>query len=130
MPRPLVLAAGAAACMMALAATVPIVEAQPAPAANACFNLNNIQAFRVPDERNVYFRADARRVYHIEFGTDCPNATVYTLVLHPTDNNAQDICSPIELDVHVRDTGARCIPQSITVLTPEQVAALPPAARP
>jgi hypothetical protein len=129
MPRSLVLAAGAAAALAALAVTFPVAEAQPTHAAGVCFNLNNIQGERVPDDRDMYFRADAGRVYHLEFGSDCPNATTYTLVLHPFDNGNQ-ICGANELDVHVRNTGAQCIPTSLTVLSPEEVAALPPKDRP
>ena len=128
--RPIALSVGAAAAVAALAATFPTVEAQPAHAPSACFNLNNVQSTRVPDDRNMYFRADSGRTYHIEFGTDCPNATNYVLILHPFDNNAQDICRAIELDVRVRDTGAICIPKSLSVLSPAEVAALPPNARP
>jgi hypothetical protein len=128
--RPIALAAGAVAAVSALAATFPAVEAQPTQARSACFNLNNMKGLRVPDDRNMYFRADGQRIYHIEFGTDCPNATNYPLVLHPFDNNAHDICRHIDLDVRVRDTGAICIPKSLSVLSPEEAAALPKEARP
>jgi hypothetical protein len=130
MPRPIVLAAGAVAALSALAATFPAVEAQPAQAPNACFNLNDMRGSRVPDNRNMYFRTGTGRVYHIEFGSDCPNAMNYVLILHPFDNNAQDICRAVELDVRVRDTGAICIPKSLSVLSPAEAAALPPNARP
>lgn len=122
------IAAGAA--LAALAVTFPAVEAEPTHAASVCFNLSNIQGERVPDDRNVYFRADAGRIYHLEFGSDCPDASTYTLVLHPFNNDANQICSATQLDIHVRDTGAACIATKLSVLTPEEAAALPPNARP
>ena len=123
-------AAGAALASLAL--TLPAAEAQPDHhrEVSACFNLSDMQGERVPDDRNVYFRATGGRVYHLEFGSACPNATSYPLVIHPVNNEGSNICSAIQLDVHVRDTGAGCIPTRLSVLTPDEAGALPPNARP
>jgi|SRR5215472_5253537 len=129
MLRPFALAAGAAAAVSALAVTLPVVEAQPAHATSACFYLRNMGASRIASPRDFYFRADGGRVYHIEFGSDCLTAHTYPLILRSVDNSGQ-ICSAVELNVNVRDTGESCIPTRLSVLTPDEVAALPPNARP
>ena len=130
MPRPFALAAGAAAAAATLVVTLPVVEAQPAhETANTCFYLRNIGASRVASPRDYYFRADGRRVFHIEFGSDCLTAHTYPLIISSVDNSGQ-VCSAIGLNVKVRDTGESCIPTRLSVLTPEEVAALPPNVRP
>lgn len=129
MLKPLALAAGAGAALAALAITFPVAEAQPAHNAGACFILRNIQGSKLADPRNYYFRADGGRVFHLEFGADCATAHTYPLILRPVDNDGR-ICSAVQLDVRVRDTGEECITKSLSVLTPDEAAALPPNARP
>ena len=129
MLRPFALATGAAAAAAALVVTLPVVEAQPTHEASTCFYLRNIGAARVADARNYYFRADGGRVFHVEFGSDCLTAHTYPLIINSVDNSGQ-VCNAVGLNVKVRDTGESCIPTRLSVLTPEEVAALPPNARP
>ena len=130
MLRPLALAAGVSAALAALGATLPVVEAQPAHhAAGACFYLRNINGSKLADARNYYVRTDSGRVFHIEFGSDCLTAHTYPLVVSAVDNSGE-ICNAIGLNVTVRDTGESCIPTRLNLLSPDEVAALPPNARP
>lgn len=129
MLRPLTLAAGALAAAGALVVTLPVVEAQPRHQESACFYLRDIQGSKLATPRDYYFRADGGRVYHLEFGSDCATAHSYPLVLRSVDNSGQ-VCNAVGLDVRVRDTGEQCIATHLSVLTPDEAAALPPNARP
>ena len=119
------LAAAGIACVGALAATLPVAEAQPAASHGAsCFRVTQIQNTRMADLRTLYIRTSARTFYRMNFGADCNNLGTEPLVIHPVDNSG-DICGAISVDVGVRGTGQRCIPTDLTRLSPDQVAAIP-----
>jgi len=120
-------AVGALAAAGAICAALPTAEASPA--AGACFHVDDIQNSKMDGPRTLYVRADGGRTYRIEFAADCNTAGAYSLVLHPVTNNDQ-ICHAIELNVRVRETGEFCEPRTISRLTPEEAAALPPKVRP
>ena len=114
------------AALAALAAAPLAAHAAPS---SACFRLSDIQSTRLqPDERTLYLRASTGAYYRLGFGAACPNPGGEPLILHPTDNSGE-VCNAIGLDVRVRG-GAGCIPDSLTRLTPDEVAAIPPAQRP
>ena len=127
MSQSLRFAVGALAAVGAICAALPAAEASPA--AGACLRINNIQNSKMDGPRTLYVRADGGRTYQIEFAADCNTAAAYSLVLHPVNNDNQ-ICSPIELNVRVRDTGEFCEPRTLSRLTPEEAAALPAKVRP
>ena len=130
MLRPFALAAGVVAAAAALAVTLPVVEAQPThPHESACFYLRDIQGSKLASPRDYYFRADGGRVYHLEFGADCATAHSYPLILRSIDNSGE-VCNAVGLDVRVRDTGEECITRRLSVLSPDEAAALPKDARP
>ena len=121
-------AAGAIAAAGVLCATLP--AAQASPAGGACFRVNDIQNSKMAGPRTLYVRADGGRTYRIGFAADCNTAAAYSLILHQVNNDTDPICSPVELNVRVRHTGEFCEPSSISRLTPEEAAALPPQVRP
>jgi hypothetical protein len=115
------------AAAAATLAAAPLA-AQAAPT-NSCFRVSDIQSTRpLPDDKTVYLRASTGAYFRLEFGAACPNLGQEPLVLHTTDNSGE-VCSAIGLDVRVRGLGG-CIPSSLTRLTPDEVAALPPGDRP
>jgi hypothetical protein len=124
----LTLLAGAAAAAGALCATLPTAEASPA-AHDACFHLSQVTNTRLVGMRTLYFRTSATTVYRMDFAADCNNVGTEPLILHPFDNSGT-ICHAIDLDVRVRGTGQMCNPTGLTRLTPDEIAAIPPADRP
>ena len=121
-------AVGALAAVGAICAALPAAEASPA--AGACLRINNIQNSKMDGPRTLYVRADGGRTYRIEFAADCNTAAAYSLVLHQVNNGTDPICTPIELNVRVRETGEFCEPRTLSRLTPEEAAALPAKVRP
>jgi len=126
MSQSLRFAVGALAAVGAICAALPAAEAAPA----ACLRINNIQNSKMDGPRTLYVRADGGRTYRIEFAADCNTAAAYSLVLHQVNNGTDPICTPIELNVRVRETGEFCEPRTLSRLTPEEAAALPAKVRP
>jgi len=109
----------------ALGATLPVAEAQPAPAqTGTCFQTSQIENTRMVGARTLYIRTSARTVYRMDFANDCDSDSNGPLIVHPVDNSGQ-ICSAIGVDISVRETGQRCIPTDLARLSPDEVAAIP-----
>jgi hypothetical protein len=124
MSRSFFLALGLAAAALA---AVPSAQAQPS-SGGACLNLQSQEGQQLADARTLYIRASGK-TYRLGFAHDCSSAPNETLILHPFANDPR-ICKPIELNVSVAATGERCIVDSLTELTPDEVAALPKKFRP
>jgi hypothetical protein len=121
--------AGCATAAATLALAFPAAEAQPHNQGGACLNLDDIQGQRVANDHTVYLRGGGGAVWRLTFSNNCANAADETLVMNPVTNNGV-VCSAIELNVRVRSTGQACVPSSLTRLTPEEAAAIPPRDRP
>ena len=97
--------------------------------AGGCFRMSQIRNHRIADKNTIYMRVDRDKVYRIAVGGACAAGAMRdeTLVLTPF-GGTDLICRPIDLDLRVRqgDFASPCIIQSITLLTAEAVAALPP----
>lgn len=115
----------------------------PPPAASAaapqtCFRTRDIDSHRVADARTVYVKVARRDVFRIVtanacFATAGPDDP---LVIRESPGVAY-ACRPVDLDLaisHMAGLGGGaptpCIVQSMTRLTPAEVAALPPRDRP
>jgi hypothetical protein len=103
-----------------------------------CFRTRDIDSHRVADARTVYVKVARRDVFRIVtsnacFATAGPNDP---LVIRETPGTAY-ACRPVDLDLAVSHNiglggGAPtpCIVESMTQLTPAEVAALPSRLRP
>jgi hypothetical protein len=122
------LAAGLAAAAGALAVTLPAaVVAQPSP--QSCFHLSHLDNSRMAENNQVmYLRVYGNQYYRMDFTTSCNRSGNEPLVLRPVNDDL--ICHAIDVNVSVRGTREGCIPTSLTRLTPDQVAAIPPRDRP
>jgi hypothetical protein len=127
--RSLRLAAGVAVAAGALAITLPAaVVAQPSNTSrDNCFRLGMLNNSRLVDNNRVLLlRVYGNQFYRMEFGgASCNHSGNEPIVLHPFDNNDL-ICHAIDVNISVRGTHEGCIPTSLTRLTPDQVAAIPP----
>ncbi|HEY2707419.1 MAG TPA: hypothetical protein VGI95_05140 [Caulobacteraceae bacterium] len=113
-----------------LGAVLPTAEAGPTTHSdNACITMGHIQNTKMASPRVLLVRADGGHTFRIGFASDCNSAASFGVVMHPFDNSGQ-VCQPLALDISVRDTGERCIANSLSRLSDEEVAALPPRLRP
>ncbi|HWF78635.1 MAG TPA: DUF6491 family protein [Caulobacteraceae bacterium] len=142
MKSPVALAASAAALAAISLTAIPLgVAAQPpaaapAPAQRACFWTRSITNFAAVDTTRVYLRASGRRVFELTLFANCLQLNwVHRLGIRT--RGSSNICEGPNpgVDVIVRDRGGipggqRCPVTNIRLLTPDEVAALPPRARP
>ena len=127
-PR-LAVAAGLAA--LAAAVALPAVEAQPSGGpqrAGACFRVSQITNLKAAGARIIYARVSGR-VFRIDLQSDCEGLGDGSDVpiLSPVED---EVCTPLELTITLRDTRQRCIAQDIVRLSDDEAAALPKSVAP
>ncbi len=132
MNTPLALAAGAAA-VLALGAMAASAADKPAKAAthNDCFWTRNVDGFAAPDEHTLYVRVGVREVYRFEMLGSCPDID-WNQRIALISRSGSSICSGMDAEVvsHSPIGPQRCAVRSVRKLTPEEIAALPPRAKP
>ena len=127
--RSLSFTAGLVAAAAVLTAAPPAAMAAPAASHTVCFRLNDIENSKMQGGRTLFMRSSTGAYYRMDFAADCNHSGNEPLILHPVDNSGE-VCGAISLDVRVRGTGEACLPTEITRLTPDEVAAIPPADKP
>ena len=105
-------------------------QAQPR---DACFRMSQLQSTRAEGTQRVYFRVGVNTFYRLDLAHRCSSLPYPSdgFVLEPTGGRDL-ICGPLDLELKANDHGAieSCMVKSITRLTPEEAAAIPPRARP
>ena len=123
---------------LVLAAMAAALAAQGAPATAAgysgnCFSLHQMQSTRPDGDQRIYARVGLHDIYRFDLAFRCPALLSQEgLVVEPAGGK-DSICSPLDLEVRARELGGgstSCNLKSITRLTPEEAAALPPKVRP
>ena len=136
MLRPLILTALALSAVAACASpqAAPTGAASPAMAtapARQCFWTRSVTNFAASDEDTVYVRAGARRVYELELFGPCPDVD-WNQEIALVSRFGQRVCSGF--DASIVSSSAigpqKCLVRNVRELSPQEVAALPPRARP
>lgn len=122
-------------CVSSLAA-MPVF-AQPAtsvPHRDQCFFVTQFENWRAPDRRTINIRVGGNHYYRLDLGYECfplqsPGARLIT-----TFRGSNTVCSPLDWDLRVSagigSPSEPCIVKTMTELSPAEVAALPPKAKP
>lgn len=101
--------------------------------AGGCFRINQIQGHRIADRQTLYIDVAGRDVYRLEVSGACLASASRQETLITETRTGGLICRPIDLDLKVevvRGFPQACIVNSMTRLTPAELAALPPELRP
>lgn len=126
------LAASAALAVLGFAAGPVLADspaAKPADGRAPCFFINQWEGWRAPNANTIYLRVNMNQIYRADLSAGSDQLTwpgVYHLVSRVTGSSS--ICGPLDLQLAVSDGhGFRqpLIVKSLTLLTPEQVAAIP-----
>jgi hypothetical protein len=129
-------AIAAAAAVLASGLTLS-ATAQPSPKPSpACFWQRSITNFAANDTSRVYLRVGGNQVFELTLFANCLQLNwVHRLAIR--SRGSSNVCEGPNpgLDVIVRDSGGipggqRCPVTGVRKLTPDEVAALPPQARP
>jgi hypothetical protein len=121
-------------------AGAPAADVAPArtPTGSGCFRSHDISGHRIADERTVYVRVLHRDVFRLQSSNSCFAGSMPDdplLIREPPGVSV--VCRAIDIDLSVlHDVGGTpgmrtpCLVQSMTQLTPAEIAALPPKLRP
>jgi hypothetical protein len=125
---------------LALAAAIGAgaVAATPALAAEAsnarpCFPARDWQSWRSPSPNVIYVRVFLHDYYRLDLSAGSYTLTWPSSHLVSIFRGSDWVCSPLDLQLYVSDTHGfkePLIVRSITKLTPEEVAQIPPKFRP
>jgi hypothetical protein len=120
-------AKSALACAGALMLALP-AAAQPTGGPD-CFLTRDIRNHTVADDHTMFIDVGGRAVYRVDMSTNClAGSTSSDAYVLKDRAGIGRICHKLDFDVSVR--GNRCIVESITRLTPQEIAALPRRVRP
>lgn len=123
-------AAGAAIAAAGLAAAT---TASAAPAPRNCFFVTEWRGWSAPDNQTLLLKVGNRDVYKITLNGGSASLKWPGVHLISEVRGSSSICSARDLDLAVADQGGMREPlflDTMTKLTPEEVAALPPKDRP
>jgi hypothetical protein len=112
----------------------PVGTAAPAAAtAPACFRTHDIRNHTVGDDHTLYLNVEGRMVYRVDMSSSClAAATSSDPIIIQNPPGSSYVCRPIDLDVSISLGGSvnHCIVKDVVLLSPTEVAALPPKLRP
>jgi hypothetical protein len=98
-----------------------------------CFWAHQVNNFQAVDENTVYLRVGVRDVYELTMFGPC-NDVDWAHRIAITSHGGSSICTGLDAEIIAPGIGSqraqRCAVRDIRHLTPEQIAALPPKARP
>lgn len=98
-----------------------------------CFFTRNWQGWSAPDARTLYLGVNQHDVYRVELTGDTPALKGPGVHLVFKAHGGDSVCSALDLDLAVSDGhgySSPLIARTLTKLTPEEVAAIPPKLRP
>jgi len=102
-------------------------EAAAKTAKRSCFPASNVSGFRASDDKTVYLRVGVKDVYRLDLMSACPNVDWNERIALFSRGGSSFICTGLDVDV-ISSTPIgrqRCPVQTLTKLTPQEVAALP-----
>lgn len=99
-----------------------------------CFNISEMNGWRSPDGKTIYFRTGADRYFRLDLARAC--STLKSVNPHLLMHNfgGSLVCSALDLNVMASDSPGGiiepCFPKTLTELSAAAVAALPRDAKP
>jgi hypothetical protein len=117
------------------AALMPAVASgQPAGQKSRCFYITQFETWRAPDPHTMYLRISTNRFYRVDMASACPQLTWPGSHLVTTWRTSGLVCTAMDWDLKV-STGVSgfaspCIVKSMTELSPEEAAQIPPKYKP
>ena len=117
------------------AALMPAVASgQPADQKSRCFYITQFETWRAPDPHTMYLRISTNRFYRVDMASACPQLTWPGSHLVTTWRTSGLVCTAMDWDLRVsNDVNAMaspCIVKSMTELSPEEAAQIPPKYKP
>lgn len=123
--KPLFLAA------LLLAPSIQPAAADPHP---RCFSVSEMNGWRSPDGKTIYFRTGADRYYRLDLARECSTLKSINPHLLLRNRGGSLICSALDVDVKASQSPGGivepCFPKTLSELSDAEAAALPKDAKP
>jgi hypothetical protein len=122
--------------LLTTALLTTMVRAQPQTpnSGGACFFSRDFQQWKASDANTILIRVGVNRFYRLDLSAACRTLQFPDAHLVTVFRGSDRVCSPLDWDLRVAQYPAgiteQCIVRSMTQLTPEQVASIPPRLRP
>lgn len=123
----------AAIVVIASAVSVPAQATPPHERPAACFSAGRFRSWRAPNARTIYILVGRHRYYRLDLAGTCPLLLAPGARLVTKFFGSEQVCSPLDWDLAVSlglEGREPCIVESMTQLTPAQVAGIPKSRRP
>ncbi len=124
----------AAISWAAVAAAGLVAASAPAAVAGQnCFLSRDWQGWKSPSPNVIYLRVNVSDVYKVTLSAGSPRLQGPDVHLNSLVRGSSNICSAIDLDLRVSDNNGFATPlivDTLTKLTPEEIAAIPRKYRP
>ena len=108
-------------------------RADAPPSTRSCFFANQWQSWRSPSPDVILIRVNLHDVYRLQLTGDAPELSYPDVHLVSKFHGSNTVCGPLDLQLEISDGHGFRVPiivRSMTKLTPEEAAAIPPKFRP
>lgn len=116
------------------AAPPPAASSPAAPNTRSCFFANDFDNWRAQDANTMFIRTHSNRYYRLDLSASCPALLWPDAHLIMNIRGPNTICSAIDWDLKVangiHDIPMPCIVKTMTLLTPDEAAAIPKKFKP
>jgi hypothetical protein len=126
--------------LMAAALATAAIAVVGAPAlaqpAQACFYITQWNGWKAPDDHTLYLNISNGKIVRLDLAGSCPEIRDPDARLINDDRGGSgQLCSPLDWDLRVSDgppggIATPCIVKGMTLLTPDEAAAIPKNMRP
>jgi hypothetical protein len=101
------------------------------PPTRHCFFISEWESSKAANDHTVYLKVRGKGIYRLDLASACPELLYPGAHLVTTDR-MDTICEPIDWQLKITQGGmsTACIVTGMSLLTPDQVAALPRDSRP
>jgi hypothetical protein len=114
--------------------TAPALAAGKAANAGRCFYMQEVRNHTIGDDHTLYLNVGGKSVYRVEMSNNCFGGSSPNDAIVLKERGTSNICTAIDLDVSATLNGgglpSRCIVDTLTKMTPAEVAALPKKVQP
>lgn len=124
-----------AAAIFALGVVLGIAPADAQPAQNACFLITEFRGWKAPDAKTIFIRVGFDRVYRLDLTNTCSLLSSPGSHLITKTRGPDLVCSAIDWDLSVSqpppgNIPEHCIVKKMTLLSPDETAAIPQKFKP
>jgi hypothetical protein len=123
-----------AALALMLAVGAAHAQSPATPARNQCFFINQFENWKAPDSKTINIRVAMTRYYRLDLSASCPELQLPDSHLITYTRGPDTVCSALDWDLRVSEGashfGSPCIVKTMTLLSPDEVAAIPKGFKP